>query len=78
MRRNSADSGCKRWIGEFTTTLKHVTTYDYSPSSSGPSDSSNPSTIGMIKKIPFYLIYDKYVYIYLIFVMKKKLMFNFI
>ena len=33
------------------------------PSSFGPSDSSNPSTIGMIKKISFHLIYDKYVYI---------------
>ena len=33
------------------------------PSSSGPSDSSDPSTIGMIKKISFHLIYDKYVYI---------------
>ena len=33
------------------------------PSSSGPSDSSNLSTIGMIKKISFHLIYDKYVYI---------------
>ena len=31
------------------------------PSSHGPSDSSDPSTIGMIKKIPFHLIYDKYV-----------------
>ena len=33
------------------------------PSSYGPSDSSDPSTIGLIKKIPFHLIYDKYVYI---------------
>ena len=33
------------------------------PSSFGPSDSSNPSTIGMIKKFSFHLIYDKYVYI---------------
>ena len=37
------------------------------PSSSSPSDSSYPSTIGMIKRILFRFIYDKYVYIYLIF-----------
>lgn len=33
---------------------------------SDPSDSSNPSVVGMIKKIMFNFTYDKCVYIYLI------------
>ena len=36
------------------------------PSSSDPSDSSDPSVVGMIKKIMFNFTYDKCVYIYLI------------
>ena len=36
------------------------------PSSSDPYDSSDPSVVGMIKKIMFNFTYDKCVYIYLI------------
>ena len=36
------------------------------PSISNPSDSSDPSVVGMIKKIMFNFTYDKCVYIYLI------------
>ena len=36
------------------------------PNSSDPSDSSDPSIVGMIKKIMFNFTYDKCVYIYLI------------
>ena len=36
------------------------------PSSSDPSDSSDPSVVGMIKKIMFNFTYDKCVYICLI------------
>ena len=36
------------------------------PSSYGPSDSSDPSVVGMIKKIMFNFAYDKCVYICLI------------
>ena len=36
------------------------------PSSSDPSDSSDPSVVGMIKKIMFNFAYDKCVYICLI------------
>ena len=36
------------------------------PSSSDPFDSSDPSVVGMIKKIMFNFTYDKCVYIYLI------------
>ena len=37
------------------------------PSSFGPSDSSDPSVVGMIKKIMFNFTYDKCVYICLIY-----------
>ena len=33
------------------------------PSSSDPSDSSNPSVVGMIKKIMFNFTYDKFTYV---------------
>ena len=36
------------------------------PSSSDPSDSSDPSVVGMIKKIMFNFTYDKCVYVCLI------------
>ena len=33
------------------------------PSSSNPSDSSDPSVVGMIKKIMFNFTYDKFTYV---------------
>ena len=33
------------------------------PSNSDPSDSSNPSVVGMIKKIMFNFTYDKFTYV---------------
>ena len=55
----------------YTKILRHATTYDYypsmttTPSSSSHSNSSNPFTIDMIKKILFNFTYNKYVYIYI-------------